>query len=69
MSPQNIKTCWKKIIALEKSAEAEQQELDQEKGRRMEINKGKTVDIRLKTMETLSETQKQQSADIEENKT
>ena len=69
MSPQNIKTCWKKIIALEKSAEVEQQELDQEKGRRMEINKGKAADIRLKTMETLSETQKQQSADIEENKT
>ena len=35
----------------------------------MEINKGKAADVRLKAMEKLSEIQKRQSAEIEENKT
>ena len=67
--PTELENLLEEIIALEESAEAEQQELDQEKGRRMEINKGKAADIRLKAMEKLSETQKRQSAEIEENKT
>ena len=55
------------IIALEESAEAEQQETGREKNRKIESDGAKAEDIRLKAMEKLKDTQKRQSDGMEDN--
>lgn len=63
--PTEWKNLLEQIIALEESAEAENQGIDREKSRKVEINRGKAEDVRLKAMEKLSHTQKRQSGEVE----
>ncbi|PFX20106.1 hypothetical protein AWC38_SpisGene15456 [Stylophora pistillata] len=55
------------IIALEESAEVEQQETSQGKSREIESDKAKAEDIMLRAMEKLKDTQKRQSDAMEDN--
>ena len=65
--PTEMENLLEQIIALEESAEAEQQEMDWEKSRKVENDRGKAEDVRLKAMEKLSDTQKRQSGELEDN--
>lgn len=55
------------IIALEESAEAEQQETGRKKSWKIASDRAKAEDIRLKAMEKLKDTQKGQSDRMEDN--
>ena len=52
-----LENLLEQIIALEESAEAEQQEAGREKNRNIDSDRPKAEDIRLKTMEKLKDTQ------------
>ena len=65
--PTEMENLLEQIIALEESAEAEQQEMDWEKSRKVENDRGKAEDVRLKAMEKLSDTQKRQLGELEDN--
>ena len=52
--PTELENLLEQIIALEESAEAEQQETGREKNRTIESDKAKAEDIRLKAMEKLT---------------
>ena len=65
--PTELENLLEQIIALEESAEAEQQETGREKNRKIESDRAKAEDIRLKAMEKLKDTQKRQSDGMEDN--
>ena len=65
--PTELENLLEQIIALEESAEAEQQETCQEKNRKIESDRAKAEDIRLKAMKKLKDTQKRQSDGMEDN--
>ena len=65
--PMELENLLEQIIALEESAEAEQQETCQEKNRKIESDRAKAEDIRLKAMKKLKDTQKRQSDGMEDN--
>ena len=65
--PTELENLLEQIIALEESAEAEQQETGREKSRKIENDRAKAEDIRLKAMEKLNDTQKRQSDGMEDN--
>ena len=54
--PTELENLLEQIIALEESAEAEQQETGREKNRKIESDRAKAEDIRLKAMEKLKDT-------------
>ncbi|XP_068735661.1 trichohyalin-like [Montipora capricornis] len=65
--PTELENLLEQIIALEQSAEAEQQETVREKSRKIESDRAKAEDIRLKAMEKLNDIQKRQSDGMEDN--
>ncbi|CAH3118764.1 unnamed protein product, partial [Porites lobata] len=65
--PTELENLLEQIIALEESAETEQQETGREKNRKIESDRAKAEDIRLKAMEKLKDTQKRQSDGMEDN--
>lgn len=65
--PTELDELLEQIIALEESSEAEQQEMDREKNQKMENDRKKAEDMRLKAMEKLSDTRKRQSGDNQED--
>ena len=62
-----LENLLEQIIALEESAEAEQQETGREKNRKIESDRAKAEDIRLKEMEKLKGPRKRQSDGMENN--
>lgn len=65
--PTELENLLEQIIALEESAEAEQQETGREKNRKIESDRAKAEDIRLKAMEKSKDPQKRQSHGMEDN--
>ena len=65
--PTELENLLEQIITLDESAEVEQQEIGREKSRKIQSDRAKAEDVRLKAMEKLRDTQKRQSDEMENN--
>ena len=65
--PTELDNLLDPIIALEESADAQSQEASAEKSKKIESNRAKAEDARLKAMEKLSETRKRRSSSESED--
>ena len=66
--PTELDNLLEEIIALEETADAELQEITAEKRGKIESDRAKAEDIRMKAMEKVSATKKRESVEMEVNK-
>ena len=66
--PTELDNLLEEIIALEETADAELQEITTEKREKIESDRAKAEDIRMKAMEKVSATKKRESVEMEVNK-